>query len=147
EEFLFGLQAYTIPEVLYRLDLDTYKYEIVEQTQVNFDFKEYKFTDTFFTSHDGTKVQIFIVYKNELKKDGSTPFLLKTYGGYGQLGSPGYDPGVVYFLENGGAFAYVHVRGGGKLGNDWWEAGKRLNKKNSYLDLISGAEFLVQEGL
>lgn len=146
EEFLFSLQSYTIPEVLYRLDLDTYKYEIVEQTQVNFDFKEYKFTDTFFTSHDGTKVPIFIVYKNELKKDGSTPFLLKTYGGYGQLGSPGYDPGVVYFLENGGAFAYVHVRGGGKLGNDWWEAGKRLNKKNSYLDLISGAEYLVQEG-
>jgi len=146
DEFLFGLQSYTIPEVLYRLDLDTYEYEIVEQTQVNFDFRDYKFTDTFFSSHDGTQVPVFIVYKKELKKDGSTPFLLKTYGGYGKLGSPAYDPGVVHFLENGGAFAYIHVRGGGKLGNDWWEAGKRLNKKNSYLDFISAAEYLVKEG-
>ena len=145
-EFLFSMESYTIPNVLYKLDLEKFEYEIVEQTQVNFDFKDYKFANTVFTSHDGTKIPIFIVYKGELKKDGSTPFLMKTYGGYGLLGSPTYEPGGVYFIENGGAFAYVHVRGGGKLGKDWWEGGQRLNKKNSYLDFVAAAEFLVQEG-
>ena len=128
--FFFTLNSYTVPGVLCKLNLDTFKYEIVGKTDVNFDPKHYKFSQRFFTSFDGTKVPIFIVFKDSLVTNKNTPFLLKTYGGYGIKSFPSFNPGIVYFIESGGAFAFVDVRGGGELGNKWWESGKRLNKKN-----------------
>ena len=145
-EFFFQLESYTIPDVLYTLNLKTFEYKMVEETKVNFDFKGYKFSQEMFTSHDGVKVPMFIVYKDSLPKNGETPFLLKTYGGYGNIGEPNYDAGLVYFIENGGAFAYVNIRGGGELGEQWWQSGKGLNKKNGINDFISGAEYLIEQG-
>jgi prolyl oligopeptidase len=146
KRFIYSVESYTIPRVLYKLDMENFTSELYDKTKVNFDFKDYKFRKTTFKSHDGVEVPIFIVFKDELKTDGSTPFLLKTYGGYGNIGTPRYDPGIVYFLENDGAFAYVNVRGGGKLGNSWWEDGKNLNKKNAFLDFIGASEFLIDKG-
>ncbi|WP_262674337.1 prolyl oligopeptidase family serine peptidase [Gillisia mitskevichiae] len=146
KRFIYSVESFTIPQVLYKLDLEKFTSELYDKTKVNFDFKDYKFRKTTFKSHDGVEVPIFIVFKNELKTDGSTPFLLKTYGGYGNMGTPRYDPGIIYFLENDGAFAYVDVRGGGKLGNSWWQDGKNLKKKNSFMDFISASEFLIEKG-
>ncbi len=146
KRFIYTVESYTIPQVLYKLDLDKFTSELYDKTKVNFDFKDYKFRKTTFKSHDGVEVPIFIVFKDELKTDGNTPFLLKTYGGYGVIGTPRYDPGIVYFLENNGAFAYVNVRGGGKLGNSWWVDGKNLKKKNAFLDFIGASEFLIEKG-
>ena len=99
-----------------------------------------------FKSHDDTEVPLFIVYKDSLKTNGDTPFLLTTYGGYGVIAKPSFNPGAIYFIENGGAFAYVHVRGGGEFGNEWREQGKKLNKKNTILDFSGAAEYLINEG-
>lgn len=145
EEFFFHLESYTIPRVLYKLDLDTFEYNVVEQTSVNFNPKGYKFIQQKFRSKDGTQVPINIVYKDTLTKNSKTPFLMAAYGGYGTVNSPSYNPGIVYFIENGGAFAYVDIRGGGTLGNQWWEEGKRLNKKNGITDFISAAEYLIEQ--
>ncbi|SHI56286.1 prolyl oligopeptidase family serine peptidase [Algibacter luteus] len=144
EAFFFYLSSYTIPEVRYRLNLETFKYELVSETNVNFDFKNYKFKQDYYTSSDGTKVPIFIVYKDSLKQDKSTPFLLKTYGGYGKTNIPSYNPGIIYFIENGGAFAYTHIRGSGGFGKKWVTDGQRLNKKNGIADFISAAEYLIE---
>ena len=144
-EFFFYLESYTIPRVLYKLDLETFKYEMVNQTKVGFDPKGYKFIERTFTSQDGVEVPIKIVYKDSLSKKSKTPFLLSTYGGYGIIDSQTFNPGIVFFIENGGAFAYVNIRGGGELGKDWWESGKRLNKQNGITDFISAAEFLVEQ--
>ena len=146
KKFFFTLSSYIIPSVQYKLDLELFKYEIVGKTEVGFDPKNYKFSQRFFTSFDGTQVPIFIVFKDSLKTDKNTPFLLKTYGGYGTKGFPRYDPGVVYFLENGGAFAYVNIRGGGELGVNWWESGKKLKKINGIKDFISASEYLIEQG-
>ena len=144
-EFFFYLSSYTIPQVLYKLDLETFKYELVGETEVNFDFKGYKFQQDYFTSHDGVKVPIFIVYKDSLKTDKSTPFLMKTYGGYGLTNVPHYNPGIVYFIENGGAFAYVDIRGSGGFEKGWHEEGRRLKKLNGIKDFISAAEYLIKK--
>jgi len=146
KKFFFTLSSYTIPPVQYKLDLELFKYEVVGKTEVSFDPKNYKFSQRYFTSFDGTQVPMFIVFKDSLKTDKNTPFLLKTYGGYGTKSFPRYDPGVVYFLENGGAFAYVNIRGGGELGVNWWENGKKLNKTNGIKDFIAASEYLIEQG-
>ncbi|GGK52318.1 MULTISPECIES: prolyl oligopeptidase family serine peptidase [Flavobacteriaceae] len=145
-KFFFKLSSYTVPPVTCQLDLENYNFKYLGKVEVGFDAKKYKFLRKNFTSHDGTKVPMFIVYKDSLPKNGNTPFLLNTYGGYGQIAKPAYKPGVIYFIENGGAYAYIHVRGGGELGEKWREAGKKLNKKNSILDFTSAAEYLIDEG-
>ena len=53
--------------------------------------------------------------------------------------------GIIYFIENGGVFVYAHVRGGGEYGHAWWQAGRKLQKKNSILDLTATAQYLIDE--
>ncbi|WP_258097785.1 prolyl oligopeptidase family serine peptidase [Marinoscillum pacificum] len=146
DKLYFLLKSFTIPPVLCELNMNDFTYSVIEKTGVNFDFKSYKFTESSFTSKDGTTIPIFIVYKNELKQDGSTPMLLEAYGGFGAINTSNYDPNVIYFIENGGAYAYAYTRGGGELGHDWWYAGKKLNKQNAIDDYISAGEFLIKEG-
>ncbi|WP_405604658.1 prolyl oligopeptidase family serine peptidase [Polaribacter sp. Asnod1-A03] len=146
KEFTFKLSSYTIPPVTCKLNLKDYTFKYLGKAEVNFDAKKYHFMRKKFVSHDGTEVPMFIVYKDSIAKDGNTPFLLKTYGGYGTIAKPNFDAGVIYFIENGGAFAYVNIRGGGELGYDWWQEGRNLKKKNGILDFSSAAEYLVNEG-
>ena len=143
DEVVFDLHSYTVPSVFYRLNTKDLSYEMINESYVNFDFQDYKFKQTTFKSKDGTEIPIFIVFKEELKQDGSTPFLLETYGGYGTLNLPDYKPGAVYFIENGGAYAYVDVRGEGILGPNWGAAGRKLNKNKTIEDFTSAAEFLI----
>jgi len=44
-------------------------------------------------------------------------------------------------------FAVAHVRGGGEMGRLWYEHGKLLEKKNSFIDFVSVAKHLVDTGL
>lgn len=146
-EFTFTLSSYTVPPVLCKLDLDNFSFEYLSKTEVSYDASKYKFIKDKFISYDGKKVPIFIVFKDSISKNGDTPILLNTYGGYGIIAAPKYNPGIVYFLEKGGAFAYVNVRGGGELGHLWREDGRKLKKKNGFLDLISAAKYLKEKGL
>jgi len=146
KELTFKLSSYTVPPVTCMVDLTTYTFKYLGKTEVSFDAKKYKFMRKEFISHDGQKVPMFIVYKDSIIKNGNTPFLLKTYGGYGNIATPSFDPGIIYFIENGGAFAYVHIRGGGEFGYEWWQEGRNLKKKNGILDFTKAAEYLVKKG-
>ncbi len=146
KKVFFRLSSYTVPPVTCELDYENFTFKYLGQKEVGFDASKYKFIRKNAISHDGKKIPMFIVYKDSLKKDGTTPFLLKTYGGYGTIAKPSFNPGLVYFIERGGAFAYVHVRGGGEFGYKWWHDGKNLKKKNGILDFTKAAEFLINEG-
>jgi oligopeptidase B len=39
------------------------------------------------------------------------------------------------------------VRGGGELGEQWYQAGKQANKPNSFTDFIACAEHLIAQGI
>ncbi|MBJ2174444.1 S9 family peptidase [Aureibaculum sp. A20] len=146
KNFTFRLSSYTVPPVTCQLDLTKYKFKYLGKTNVSFDASKYKFIRKKITSHDGVKVPIFIVFKDTLLKNGKTPFLLETYGGYGTIAKPSFDPGVIYFIERGGAYVYVHIRGGGEFGFDWWQDGRKFKKKNGILDFTKAAEYLIDEG-
>ena len=97
-------------------------------------------------SHDGTLVPLSIVMKKGTRLDGSSPTIVYGYGAYGITDDPFYNPRIYAWLERGGIWATAHVRGGGVLGKDWHEAGRKATKPNTWKDGIAAAEWLVANG-
>ena len=100
---------------------------------------------------DGTQIPITLIYNKyrvkQLHKDGKKPFLYITgYGSYGSSYSPGYNPNMAPLILKGFVIAIAHVRGGGDLGEKWYQDGKMLKKKNTFTDFIACTEHLIEMG-
>ncbi|MSR58624.1 MAG: S9 family peptidase [Planctomycetaceae bacterium] len=102
-------------------------------------------TEVMVSSHDRVKVPLSIVYRKDLRRDGSNPTVLSGYGAYGHTDSMHFDPTDLAWLERGGVLATAHVRGSGAFGKEWHHAGRRRTKPNTWKDFIACAEFLVKE--
>jgi len=96
------------------------------------------------TASDGTKIPLSIVYRNGVKLDGSAPLLLYAYGSYGASIPPGFSSNRLSLLDRGVIYVIAHIRGGGELGEEWREAGRMMNKLNTFTDFIASAEYLVK---
>lgn len=145
EELLFSFSSYTIPPVVYKFNIKTFKRELVERTAVTFDFNSIEYTEVNYTSSDSVLVPMIIIHDKNIKLDGSNPTILKAYGGFGVVSSPSFDPGIVYFLKKGGVFAFANIRGGGDKGVEWARAGRGKYKQNSFDDFIAAAEYLIEK--
>jgi prolyl oligopeptidase len=110
------------------------------------DLSGYESVEVEVPSHDGVRVPLSIVYRKDLKRDGSHPLLLDGYGSYGITYDPGFSALRLAWLERGGVFAAAHVRGGGEYGEAWHQAGQKANKPNTWKDFIACAEYMVKEG-
>ena len=96
-------------------------------------------------SHDGVEVPLSLVYKKGLKKDGGNPVLFYGYGAYGKSLRPFFSPSFLLWTHKGGILAITHVRGGGELGDAWHKAGMKSTKPNTWKDLISSAEYVIDK--
>ena len=95
--------------------------------------------------HDGAMIPLSIIYKKGLKKDGNNTAILNGYGAYGISMSPGFSPKWMSLVVKGAVFAIPHVRGGSEKGEDWYKAGYKLTKPNTWKDFISCAEYLIEQ--
>lgn len=98
-----------------------------------------------YKSRDNKDIPMTIVHKKGIPLDGNNPTFFSAYGGFGSVSRPHFDTGLLYFLEQGGIYAYAEVRGGGEKGLNWHKDGKGLKKINTFNDFIDGAEFLIRE--
>jgi prolyl oligopeptidase len=96
-------------------------------------------------SHDGALVPLSITHKQGIKLDGSNPTLLYGYGSYGITEEPSFRANRLAWLERGGVYAVANVRGSGVYGQDWYKAGYKATKPNTWKDLIACAEHLVAQ--
>lgn len=96
-------------------------------------------------SYDGTMVPLSIIHRKDLKLDGSTPAILEGYGAYGISYAPAFDIRFSVALH-GVVLAYCHVRGGGEKGENWYKAGYKASKPNTWKDFIACAEYLTKRG-
>jgi len=144
KEFLFYLQSYTVPKVIFRFNIETFERKLVHKTGVTFKYDDIVYKRIEYLSKDSIKVPMILVHRNDIKLDGSNPTILKAYGGFGVINSPQFDPGIVHFIRRGGVFAFANIRGGGDKGVKWAIDGKGNNKQNSFDDFISGAEYLIK---
>jgi prolyl oligopeptidase len=97
-------------------------------------------------SHDGAMVPVSIIYdKTKLKKDGSNTCFMMGYGAYGLSPYlPGFNSQFMPLIGRGVVIAISHVRGGGEKGNEWYLAGKKATKPNTWKDLNASAEYLIK---
>ena len=94
---------------------------------------------------DGVKVPMAIVYKKGLKKDGSNPALLYSYGSYGSSSDVYFSASFYSLIDRGFVFGIAQIRGGSDLGEQWYEDGKLMKKKNTFTDFIACSELLINE--
>ena len=143
----YGYQSLVTPNSVFDYDMKTRKATLMKQTEVpgGFDKTNYKSERLFATATDGTKIPMSVVYRKNVKLDGSAPLLLYGYGSYGISISPTFSPSRLALLDRGVVFVIAHIRGGGELGEPWREAGRMMNKINTFTDFINCAEHLVKQ--
>ena len=99
----------------------------------------------FASSKDGTRVPFFLTAKRGLSLDGNNPTMIYGYGGFSITTLPTYNQPVPAWLERGGIWVTVSLRGGGEYGEAWHKAGMLDKKQNVFDDFIAVAEQLVKE--
>lgn len=92
---------------------------------------------------DGTLIPLSIVHKKGLRLDGTNPAIVYGYGAYGISQTPFYRPTWLPWFDRGGVLAVAHVRGGGEYGEEWYKAGYKTTKPNTWGDAIACAEWLI----
>ena len=145
-EVFYKFTSFTYPGTIFAYDMESGKSTaIAESAPEGFVPEDYETEQVFYTSTDGTKVPMFIVYKKGLKKDGDNPVYLYGYGGFNISLNPTFTPNRLLWLENGGIYAQANLRGGSEYGEEWHEAGTKQKKLNVFNDFISAGEYLINE--
>ena len=142
----YSYSSFTTPGTIYSFDLASGESRVYCQPKTNFDLSDYDVEQIFFESKDGTSIPMFVTHKKNVKLDGSNPVLLYGYGGFDISLTPGFSANRIPFLEAGGIYAQVNLRGGGEYGEAWHLAGTKMNKQNVFDDFISAAEWMIEHG-
>lgn len=142
-ETFYSFTSFTTPGTIYHYDMKTGKSEIFRQPNVDFNADEYETKQVFYESKDGTKVPMFITHKKGIKLDGNNPTYLYGYGGFNISLTPSFSVSLLIWLEMGGVYAVPNLRGGGEYGEEWHQAGMKLQKQNVFDDFITAAEWLI----
>ena len=145
-ECFYTFTSFTVPGTVYQYDMEKDESTLYISPKVNFRLDEYTSEQVFFQSKDGTRIPMFLTYKKGMKKNGKNPVFLYGYGGFNISLGPGFSAIRVSFLEQGGIYAQVTLRGGGEYGEEWHLAGTKMQKQNVFDDFIGAAEWLISEG-
>lgn len=145
KDFFYSYSSFATPPTIYRYNIATGKSELYRKTDLKMKTDDIVTEQVFFTSKDGTKVPVFLTHKKGLKKDGTNPVLLYGYGGFNIPMTPGFSVSNSFFVEQGGIYAVVNLRGGSEYGEAWHKAGMLLNKQNVFDDFIGAAEYLINQ--
>ena len=136
------------PDTILDYNMQNGERTILKQLEVVGDFNQndYASERIMVRSHDGVQIPVSLVYRKGYQKNGSAPLLLYGYGSYGYSMDPYFSIARLSLLDRGFAFAIAHVRGGEEMGRQWYEDGKFLKKKNTFLDFIACGNHLVEQG-
>jgi prolyl oligopeptidase len=145
QDIFYSFTSPLHPATVYRFDLGTGKSTPFDPPKLTFDPSLYTTERAFASSKDGTRVPIFITHRKDLKKDGSNPTMLYGYGGFDIATLPTFRSDVPAFLERGGVWVTVSMRGGSEYGEAWHHAGMFEKKQNVFDDFIAAAEYLIRE--
>ncbi len=143
----YGYSSLTTPDTLFELDMDTGERRVIKQTEVHgFEASDYRSEHLWIKARDGVEVPVSLVYHRKHFRKGQNPILIYGYGSYGSSMDADFSSSRLSLLDRGFVYAIAHVRGGGELGQSWYEGGKFLHKKNTFNDYIDVCDALLAQG-
>ena len=165
----YAYNSMTTPSSVYEWDMEKCTKTLLKRQEIvgGYNPEEYVTERLMAPSHDGVLVPISIVYKKNVdaavpepvegprqKGSGSStgsgtldrPLVLYGYGSYGSSTDAYFSVARLSLLNRGFIWAIAHIRGGEEMGRQWYDDGKMLNKKNTFLDFIACAEYLIKKG-
>ena len=148
QETYYSFTSFNSPATIYKYDLATNKSTIFKQPELPFSPTDFEVEQVKFKSKDGTMVPMFLVHRKGLDiKTGNTPIFLYGYGGFNISLTPNFSVPYLYFMQQGGVYAMVNLRGGSEYGEDWHSNGMLAKKQNVFDDFIGAAEYLIEQGI
>jgi oligopeptidase B len=147
DTFRYSYSSPTTPKSIFDYDCKSKKQELKKTQEVpsGHNKDNYICKKIFATAHDDEKIPITILYKKGIKLDSCNHLLLYGYGSYGISIPSNFSTNRLSLVDRGIVYAIAHIRGGKEKGYEWYENGKLLSKKNTFLDFISCAEKLCED--
>jgi len=145
KEIFYNFSNYITPRSSFKYNVETGESQLYWSPNIDFNSNDFTSEQHFYTSKDGTKVPISIMYKKDTKLNGENPTILYGYGGFNISLKPSFSVTNAVWLENGGIYAVANLRGGGEYGKEWHDSGTKMKKQNVFDDFIAAAEFLIEK--
>ena len=161
----YAYNSMTTPSSVYEWDMEKRTKKLLKRQEIvgGYNPEDYVTERLMAPSHDGVLVPISIVYKKNVDAavpepvEGpqqyelgscalNRPLVLYGYGSYGSSMDAYFSVARLSLLNRGFIWAIAHIRGGEEMGRQWYDDGKMLNKKNTFLDFIACAEYLINNG-
>ena len=155
----YSYNSMTTPSSVYDFDMEKHTKTLLKRQEIvgGYNPEDYVTERLMAPSHDGVLVPISIVYKKGTVKarvpelvegpgPNGSPLVLYGYGSYGSSTDAYFSLARISLLNRGFIWAIAHIRGGEEMGRQWYDDGKMLNKKNTFLDFIACAEYLINIG-
>ncbi len=148
-DFLVGITSWNKPFTEFLYNANTNAFTTSEFNQAPEYPKEYRdlvVEEVEVKGHDDVMIPLSIIYKKGIKKDGSNVCFMNSYGAYGSSMTPGFSTRQNALAVKGVVIAIPHVRGGSEKGQEWYKAGYKTTKPNTWKDFISCADYLIAQG-
>ncbi len=142
----YTFNSFTAPPTVYSYELKTRESTVFQAPALSFDPSQFETHQVFATSRDGTRVPMFLVHQRGLERNGQNPTLAYGYGGFNVTLLPAFSAARVAFLEQGGVYVQMNLRGGGEYGEAWHRGGMKRAKQNVFDDAIACLEWLIANG-
>ncbi|WP_122466227.1 prolyl oligopeptidase family serine peptidase [Brevundimonas lutea] len=139
---------YLTPSTLYLADAASLDLAEAKSLPEKFDAEGLTIQQFEAASKDGTRIPYFVVHREAMPMDGSSPTLLYGYGGFQSSLLPGYSATVgKLWLERGGVYVVANTRGGGEFGPRWHQAALQENRQRAHEDFQAVAEDVIRRGV
>ena len=143
KEIFYSYTSFNTPNTIFRYDINSGNSEVFRKPELTLNPDDYITVQSFFKSKDGAQVPMFITYKKGLQLNGNNPTLIYGYGGFNIPLTPAFNISNAFFLDQGGIYVQVSLRGGNEYGEDWHRAGMLQNKQNVFNDIYGAVQFLI----
>ncbi|HSN70329.1 MAG TPA: S9 family peptidase, partial [Steroidobacteraceae bacterium] len=144
----YSYTSMTTPRSIYEYNMRTGEQRLLKRDPVlgSFDPSDYRTEHVWLDVRDGVRVPVSLVHSADTPIDGTAPLYVYGYGSYGISLDPAFSSTRLSLLDRGFVYAVAHVRGGQELGRAWYDAGRLLNKVNTFTDFIDVTRTLVARG-